>query len=152
MTQSEFESVLGSHLNKEPDAVRFFLAWNSYCHAVDDVVDDFSLKGLPVPAEVLLRLLVQAAALYSSNFYQRYATQLYPLVLTITNAYADSVKWEKSDHSAKLQMADSLRTYGNEMLLTVIGLVEGWETLREISPLLREHSWNCHHDETGKPT
>lgn len=133
-------------LNKEPDAVRFFYAWNDYCHFVDDLVDGDVEKT----SENILKLCVKAAALYSSNFYTRYSVQLYPVVLTITNSYADSVKWEDSQEAWKQQHADVLRACGNDMLMVVVGIVDGYDAMREVSEMIRQLSYNQHHTVEGE--
>lgn len=134
-------------LHGQPDAIRFFYAWFDYCHYIDDLVDG----DIDKTPENVLRLCVKAAALYSSNFYQRYATSLYPVVLTITNTYADTVKWEDSQTAWKQQHADVMRHCGNDMIIMVVGLVAGWDAVREISEMLHEQSYLDHHTTEGIP-
>lgn len=101
--------------------------------------------------ERLLRVLLQAAELYSLPFWRRHGDRLGPVVALVTNAYADSVAWERSATPELRTMADSLRFAGNEMVLAVAGLCGGAEAMRAASPWLRAMSWRSHHDATGQP-
>ena len=134
------------YLSHDQDAIRFIKAFGSYCHEIDDIIDE----KITDP-EKILRTFVNAAAIYSCNFYQRFADRLYPTVLLITNEYADSVKWEKNDDSYKEHISDVLRSCGNNMLILVVGIVAGYEAMRDVSCLIRETSYLKHHDELGKP-
>lgn len=132
-------------LHPQPDAVKFFLAWNEYCHYIDDLVDG-DIERTP---ESILKMGAMAAAIYSSNFYHRYYTQLYPVVLMITNEYGDSVKWERSNEEWKHRQADTLRHCGNNMLMVIVGIVGGYDAMREVSEMIRTTSYTQHHTVEG---
>lgn len=139
-------SKLQQYLNHDPEAVKFIQSFCQYCHDIDDIID-----GDKTNTEHILKTFCNAAAIYSSNFYHRYSLQLYPIVLNITNTYADSVKWEKSDVDWKRAVSDTLRSCGNDMIYIVVGICSGYDAMRDVSALLREVSYNHHHDEIGKP-
>lgn len=132
-------------LGQNPEALAFIRAFGTWCHGIDDDVDE----GLPPEQRVRLHWL--SAALFSSNFYQAHARELFPVVSLIANAYADSVVWEKSDVTWQRTQADVLRNCGNEMMLAVINIVGGYDAMREVSRLIREVSHYRHHDEQGNP-
>lgn len=134
-------------LSKDPEAWRFLSAFHEYCHRIDDIIDEKITD-----AEFILKTFALAASVYSSNFYQRYGNMLYPFVLTMTNAYADSVKWEKSTIEWQRNVADVLRGVGHDLLMLVIGIVGGYDSMRELSLELREHFYNDQHDSKGNPT
>lgn len=133
-------------LNVNPEAVRFIKAYIEYCHDIDDIIDN----AITDP-EFILKTFLKAAAIFSSNFYVKHSEQLYPLIIVITNSYADSVQFERSKEGWKLQASDVLRHCAIDMVLLVVGIVAGYDAVREISPLLREHNYNQHHDAEGKP-
>lgn len=134
------------YLGNCPDAIRFVKAFQDYCHNIDDIIDE----KITDP-EKILKVFLQAASIYSSNFYIKYSTQLYPLILVITNTYADSVKMERSGVAWKKKVSDVLRSTGNDILIFVVGIVAGWESMRDVSELIREYSYAEHHNELGEP-
>lgn len=135
---------LQKYLSHDPEALRFVHAFNDYCHSIDDIIDE----KITDPEKVL-KVFVEAATVYSSNFYQRHSRELYSLVLTITNTYVDSIKWEKDIDLWKRNASDVLRSCGNDMMLLVIGLVAGWDAMRDVSELVRNYSYVSHHNLQG---
>lgn len=138
---------LNQILTRDSEAVRFIVAFNEYCHAVDDIIDG----DAKVDKEFIIKTFIQATALYSSNFYHKYAVQLYPIVLNLTNSYADSVKWEGAEEKWKRDISDVLRMSANDMITIVVGLVGGYDAMREVSCLMREVGYNRNHDTQGLP-
>lgn len=143
--EAELSGLLDDVLANNPAALKFFCAWKDYTHAVDDLIDEDRSNELIIKSHVL------AAELYSSNFWYSHGDKLFPTVLTIANAYADSVAWENSGCDKRQHMADMLRTTGNEMILLIIGICSGWDNLRKLSPKLRMISYLQHHDNEGNP-
>lgn len=133
-------------LSHDLEAVRFLQSFTEYCHAIDDIIDGDKSKP-----EDILKTFAGAALLYSSNFYHRYYTQLYPLILTITNNYADSVKWEKSKEQWRLGVSDVLRSAAHDMICCVVGICCSYDAMREISIEIREATYEKNHDELGNP-
>lgn len=134
------------YLGNCPDAIRFVKAFQDYCHNIDDIIDE----KITDP-EKILKVFLQACSIYSSAFYQRYAIQLHSVIMVITNSYADSVKMDHSGIAWKKKVSDVLRTAGNDMLILVVGIVAGWESMRDVSELIREYSYAEHHNELGEP-
>jgi hypothetical protein len=128
-----------------PGAADWLQKWHAYCHAVDDLIDE--ARG----PESLLEVLAQAADLYAHPFWLANCIHLRPLVVAITNAYADSVAWEKSGDSPERAMADVLRFAGVEMYCMVAAICGGYAHMRKISPLIRRQTWTANHDEQGRP-
>jgi len=119
--------------------------WWKYIHAIDDIIDEG--RG----PEALLEVLVDAAELYSHPFWLANWFHLRPLVVNITNAYADSVAWEKSGDSDERAMADVLRFAGVEMYCLVAAICGGYKHMRKLSPQIRRNTWASNHDPQGKP-
>jgi len=119
--------------------------WWKYIHAIDDIIDEG--RG----HEAFLEVLVDAAELYSHPFWLANWFHLRPLVVTITNAYADSVAWEKSPEAPERAMADVLRFAGAEMYLLVAAVCGGYGHMRKLSPRIRHHTWAANHDPQGNP-
>lgn len=130
----------------DKEAMDFLLKWRQYVHAIDDIID-----GDRSGPEFILSTFASAATLYSHPFYLRNITALRQLVYNCTNAYTDSVNWEKSATEWQRQFADHYRHFGAEMVLAVAGIVGGYEHMRSISPELRVICWFEHHDAEGNP-
>lgn len=127
--------------NEDSFAMVFLNLWSEYCHDIDDLIDEKKHD-----AETLCKLLILANVLYSTHFYVNHATALKLVVLNITNAYADSVKWDKAgDWQGK--WADTLRFAGAEMVTAVAMITGGYDLVRQISPLLREVNWKIQHEQ-----
>lgn len=126
----------------------FLNLWHSYCHAIDDLIDD-KVRDL----EQFVSLLAQANVLYSHPFYRRNCPILCAVVHQVTHAYLDSIEMVGVEPKLdwREQWGDTLRLAGNDMVTAVADITGGWETVRKLQPLLREWAWSCHHDEKGKP-
>lgn len=129
--------------NGNQEAMVFLLAFHAYCHGIDDLIDGDLEKN----TENILDLLMQANALYTTPFYQAHFVRLGGIVAHITNTYADSVAWEKSDDAWKRGVADVIRLCGNDMVLAVSAITSGYRGMRNLSLKLREFSWKNQHQE-----
>ena len=119
--------------------------WAKYCHDIDDQIDE--RRG----AEAFLAILASAIELYTHPFFLAHWSHLRPIVISITNAYADSVAWEKSEDFSERQMADTLRFCGVEMYCMVAAICGGYEHMRKFFPILRKQTWTDNHDAAGNP-
>lgn len=135
----------------DEDAMRFCDMWMTYCHAIDDLIDTMEDGRPTMTPETILEIFALAAHLYNSKFFIANQPRLYPVAIMITNAYADSVLWEKSPVLRRRRIADVLRCCGNEMFFLVALLCGGWQHMRKLSPLIRERSWQLQHDEHDQP-
>lgn len=127
------------------DAARFLCFWREYVHQIDDLIDG-DTKG----PEATLTAFMLAAFVYTDPFFVANMTALRQIAINCTNAYADSVKWEKAE-GWRGQFADHYRHFASEMVLAVASICGGYAHMRKISPVLREMGWNEHHDEKGNP-
>ena len=131
--------------NGRDDARLFLLGWHHYCHLIDDLVDG----DVTPTAETICEVLVMACKLLSTPFYQANALRLSGVVVAITNTYADSVAWERTDTAWKKQVADTIRQTGNDMIATVADITGGYRGMRSISLALREEAWRNQHPEVS---
>ncbi len=132
-------------------AIEFCDHWFHYCHSIDDLIDTQINGAITMTPEAILKIFVQANLLYNSVFYRTFHSALQPVVLLVTNAYADSVEWEKSDVNRRSTMADVLRCCGNDMFFAVAMICGGWDHARSVSAKIRDASWIYQHDENDKP-
>ncbi len=131
-------------------AIKFLFLWFYYCHEIDDVLDTME-DGRPVLSkEKILRTYARAFELYNDAFYVENQRTLYPVVVMITNNYADSVQWERDPVEYRRVIADVLCEAGNEMMNMVACVIGGYEWMRHWSPRIREISWTRQHDSTGR--
>jgi len=140
-----FELAIGEVTKGDAIAADWLQKWAKYCHDIDDQIDE--QRG----PESFLAILAQAVDLYTHPFFLAHWSHLRPLIIIITNAYADSVAWEKSSEASERQMADILRFCGLEMCCLVAAICGGYEHMRKVSPTLRRHTWRDNHDEQGNP-
>jgi hypothetical protein len=129
---------------RNPEAQSFIQAWVRYCHEVDDIID-----GERTSAEEILATFVVAMLVCSHPFYLRHIAELRGLAMCITNMYADSVAWEKSQIPWQHQFADCYRHAGNEMIMAVARLCGGWEHARKFSQSQRIVCWVNQHKAPG---
>ena len=129
-----------------PEAMDFLNQWRAYVHAIDDIVD-----GDTPGHEALLATFAQAISLYSHPFYLNHLRELRQIALNCTNAYADSVAWEKSPHRYQAEFADAYRHFGAEMVLAVAMICGGYQHARSFSLELRTICWMEHHTPDGRP-
>jgi len=126
-------------------AREFLTFWREYVHQIDDIIDG-DTKG----PEAILNAFMLAAFVYSQPFYLQNIGALRQIAVNCTNAYADSVKWEKTE-GWRGQFADHYRHFASEMVLAVASICGGYAHMRAISPVLREMGWNEHHNAKGEP-
>ncbi len=127
------------------NAASFIKAWKGYVHSIDDIID-----GETKSAEGIIAVFMQAAFLYSHPFYLENIAALRQLVVNCTNAYADSVAWEKDVTPWKRSFSDHYRHFAAEMIIAVAFICGGYEHMREVSRYLRTLCWTEHHDAKGE--
>ncbi len=132
-------------------AEEFCRLWYGYCHAIDDLIDTKEDGRPTMSNEAILAIFANAALLYNSPFYVLHRNMLFPLVLHVTNAYADSVVWEKSPNAHRRNIADVFRCCGDDMLIIVAMICGSWENGRAVSGKLRESDFLLQHDAQGRP-
>ena len=126
-------------------AADFLMRWHGYCHRIDDVVDE------GYDAEKFIACLAHAIEVYAHPFFAANAQALRLVAGTITNAYADSVAWEKDPAGWRFKMADALRFAGVEMTMAVALRCGGFEHVRRVSPAIRDFAWQRQHTFQGEP-
>ena len=134
------------------DAMVFSDCWYNYCHAVDDLIDTLEDGRPTMSKDQMISLFFMAAVVYNSKFYRDHQSMLFPIVLSTTNAYADSVAWEKSPKAHLRAMADVMRTCGNEMYKMIALICGGEQHMKAMGRKIMERDWLGQHDEHGKPT
>jgi hypothetical protein len=133
----------------DASAMSFNDLWFSYAHGIDDAVDQ-ERDGTAMSVEQLIELFALAACVYNHPFYVKHREMLFPIVLQITNAYADSVKWELSPVRHRRTIANVLSAVGDEMYFAVSMLCGGWQHMRSISAEIRERDYVNQHDANGE--
>lgn len=128
-----------------PEAMQWLRLWREYVHAIDDVEDEETTP------EFRQRIYVLALELYTHPFFKAHEQRLKQVVLNCTNAYADTLAWERSGIGWQREFADHYRHFGAEMVIAVAQLCGGYDHGRGISLELRATCWLEHHDKEGKP-
>lgn len=125
--------------------------WYKYVHLIDDILDTRQ-DGRPIMSDnQLLEVFAIAAAFYNCTFFVKHRHLLFPIVLLVTNQYADSVEWERSPLTHRRMMADCLRCCGDEFYFMIAMIKGGWSHVRNIGPRIRERDFVAQHDSDGRP-
>jgi len=140
-------ALLHEVLIDDEEALVFCLAFAKHCHNVDDIIDEKREN-----TDFILGAFEFAAYLYSLSFYRKHAHMLLPVIKAVTNAYADSVKFEKEKTCKwKQHYSDVLRQSGNEVVVAAVEISKGYNAKRIISEKFREISYLRHHTKEGEP-
>lgn len=134
------------------DAMFFNDIWYKYCHGIDDLIDTMEDGRPTLNKDEIISQFFNAAVLYSSRFFRENCDMLLPIVLQITNEYADSVAWEGSPKKHLRLMADAMRTCGNKMYQIVALICGGEMHMKTIGRKIQERDWLAQHDNDGYPT
>ena len=145
-----FLDIVEQYIKPDPDAMLWVLGYATYVHAIDDIIDN-DVPDDQHRQQFILKTFEFAEAIYSNIFYLRHISMLRPLIKSTSQAYMDSVLWEKSPEDWKRKVADAARQQGNDILLAIIEIVGGIEKRHEASLLLREVSYKMHHLKDGTP-
>ena len=129
---------------QQPEPMDFLTRWCSYIHAIDDLVDE------PTTGEWRIAVFIQALEIYNHPFYLKHRERLNPIIIHVTNLYADAVAWENSDVDWQKQFSDYARHGGVDMVLAVAFIVGGYPHLRAISGELRAVNYCTDHKESVK--
>lgn len=132
------------------EAIAFCDLWYRYCHAIDDLLDTMEDGRPTMSQEQILSIFFNAAFLYNCQFYRANAHLLAPVVVVVTNMYADSVAWERSPIARRRIMADVLRTCGDEMYFAVAVICGGESHMRDMSLKIRDRDYLGQHGPDGE--
>lgn len=119
--------------------------WHEYVHAIDDIEDEDTTP------EFRLRTFILALELYTHPFFKANELRLKQIVLNCTNAYADTLAWEKSETPWQREFADHYRHFGAELVIAVAQICGGYDHARSVSLEQRAVNYLEHHDGAGKP-
>lgn len=124
-------------LAKRPDAIEWLDMVGNYFSAVDDIVDE------DAPKAAIIKATFMAFEVYNHPFWITNREKLGSVIITASITYGDTVKWE-SEKGWKLNYADALRHAGQDLLRLVVYHVAGYDKIAELSPLLREVTYERH--------
>jgi len=120
------------------DALRFCQVFVSFCHFLDDAVD----QDKPINAEGAARASVQLVIELSANpFYQSHKGLLLGLIVNGCNAWVDSNILAASDDPRKRLTADVLKGFYHEVIYHTAFILGGWEHLREVTTGFRDYDF-----------
>jgi hypothetical protein len=130
--QQDLLEVYKTISNGNLEALQFCIAWQHYCHNIDDQVDRDNPGNLMCSAEEVAANYFNAFCLYNSPFWVKNKDLLFILIPVITSDYIDSCSLQNTN--------DHLRSCGNTMLKAVAYICGGWVLLRQVSPILNKFS------------
>lgn len=132
----QLEEVFNSH----PDGAegKTFLAnAGIYFHMIDDLID----RDLASTPENFATLLILSLNIYSCNFYNKYQHILYSVIRNIHHTFFDTVRMERSTVLWHKEHAEILKSVGQDLTLTVVEILGGYEKRRELSTIVRDYSY-----------
>lgn len=133
------------------EAMQFCDLWYGLIHGVDDLLD-CSLDGRPLMSkQQMLRLFLNAAALYNCKFFVANRDLLYPVALNVTMTFSDALAWEQSSVAHLRTIADVLRMTANDMYCMVALICGGIDHRDYISRHIKEIDWLKQHTADGYP-
>ena len=167
------EALLTRVCKGNREAMEFFIMFQQWVHAIDDLVDGLGTAQPPSPRpsppgegedadvqriptakdrEQIVAAFAQGVLVLSHPFYLRNVIALRLTVMLIANQYADSVRWEKDEAVEEWQArwADTHRSCGLELAKAIALICGGWELVRGVSAELETVCYWDHHDEEGK--
>jgi hypothetical protein len=86
-----------------------------------------------------------ALALYNHPFYLKHQKVLFPVILQVTNQFADSVQFERSPLKHRRMIANVLSSCGDEVFFVVAMICGGWSHARKFSAAIRERDFARQH-------
>jgi hypothetical protein len=133
------------------EALEWIEIGRRYVHEIDDLIDEDVPRGdRRAAAERACRIGALAIQLYSHPFFLKHGAALSQAMLTNTNNYADSVRWEESGTKWQREFSDWARHGWLDVALLVAYICGGYENMRNESAELRAVSYSDHHDDGGK--
>lgn len=133
------------------EAIDWIQIGHRYIHEIDDLIDeDLPQANRVRGAERVCRIGAIAIQLYTHPFFIKNGAALSQAMLTNTNNYADSVRWEQSEIPWQRNFSDWARHGWIDVALIVAYICGGWENMRNEAAELRALSYIDHHDDRGK--
>ncbi len=134
----------------DPVAMHWIQLGHRYIHDLDDLIDvDIPNADQVTGAERVCRIGALAIELYTHPFFVKNGAALSQAMITNTNNYADSVRWEKSKVPWQRGFSDWARHGWIDVALVVAYICGGYANMRNESAELRALSYADHHDGKG---
>lgn len=113
--------------NGDESAFAFMWSMWNWSHVIDDLVDRDKVPTVEDAAGNFIKI---AHALSFNEFYMRFKTFLFPLVVSMFNRWCDGEEWEKSDDKYRQAASHVIKCGDLDLYLTVAYLTGGWEHMR----------------------
>lgn len=138
--QRERNDMLEEIFKQDHDAIRLILIIFDIGETWDDLID----KDKPVPDETIHKAFWQSiVGLQGNPFFQKHSPMIVPVLAAGMNAYMDSVELEKGDINSRV-VAFGMRDFYLEVVPLIIGLSQGYESMRKNSRVLRTWLMDSH--------
>ncbi len=147
--QNKYLTFLRKYL-EVGDALLWVLAYATYVHSVDDIIDN-DIPDEKNKHRFILETFEFAECVYAAPYYVMNMNRLRPLIKMASNDFMDSVALADSDKDHHKRISDNLRCSGNAVILAVIEIEGGVELRNKASLELREISYTTHHLADGTP-
>jgi hypothetical protein len=139
----EWQAVRNAKLHEwiqDPYAVRFIIDFGDTCELFDDMID----RDKPIEDDHIVRVLFKVLTEIPLNpFFDRFKSQLIPIIITGINAWLDSNTLENGSDNDKV-FAYVLRDWYMEFVAYVVYLTRGRDYMRDTSMEIRQ--FFTHHE------
>lgn len=148
--QTDMEQLLRI-CNGNKEAAIWLQIGRRYVHEIDDLIDEDIPKADRVSGGQRACLIGSLAIeLFTHPFFIRHSAILATAMMTMTNNYADSLRWEKSQVPWQSGFSDWSRHAWLDVVLIVAYICGGYEAMRNEAAELRAMSYADHHDAKGE--
>lgn len=121
------------------EAMNFVGSWVTFCHVVDDVVDE----DKPVTDEMLIKAMASYTVTLAKNpFFKAHSDALVSLMLQGFSAWLDSNQMEESEDLRTRQTSDVVKGFYHEVVWHVALLCGGYDHWREITKAHRKYDYD----------
>lgn len=125
---------------QDPYAIRFIVDFADTCELFDDMID----RDKPLEDDHIVRVLFKVLTEIPLNpFFDRFKSQLIPIIVTGINAWLDSTALENGSDNDKV-FAYVLRDWYMEFVAYVVYLTRGRDYMRDTSMEIRQ--FFTHHE------
>lgn len=108
------------------------------------MIDGAIRGGSVYSAEQVIRINLEALATFSKNpFWQEHKEALLPLAIQAAKAYADSLRWERSENFRDRATAEILRAQWQEVFWHVAKLCGGYDHMDQITRKYRQFKYSA---------
>jgi hypothetical protein len=119
-------------------AFDFLCTYVTYCHLMDDIVDD---PGSVSDKRLVAEQLAFLQQVILNPWVQQHIGLLWPMIVMSANTWLDANRWEKSNDATQRFSVDVLKGQYHEVAWFTAYLCGGLEHMQEMTSKYREYDY-----------